>query len=121
MTTITATAGHYTIHLDVATLAVDIARDGVWVGSGRWSVTSAEVEDCAADLGAGTWGALEDAMWDEIDELVSTRLDALRAEAVAAGDNAMADLCDRAEDGRATAIDAVFEAISNAEAAAAGE
>lgn len=48
---------------------VEIHRDGVWAGTGRWD---GRIVDCAADLGDDVYEALDEALVDAIDAAKST-------------------------------------------------
>ena len=110
---ITANHNDLTASLELATMDVEIRRNGFWIGSGKWSLR-AGIVDCAAHLAERVYDALDDAMRDAIDAYVDDRVDDLRAEALTHNDALMVELCDDAKRGSATASAACFKALCSA-------
>ena len=110
---ITANHNDLTASLELATMDVEIRRNGFWIGSGKWSLR-AGIVDCAAHLAERVYDALDDAMRDAIDAYVEDRVDDLRAEALTHNDALMVELCDDAKQGRSSASAACFKAMCSA-------
>ena len=110
---ITANHNDLTASLELATMDVEIRRNGFWIGSGKWSLR-AGIVDCAAHLAERVYDALDDAMRDAIDAYVDDRVDDLRAEALTHNDALMVELCDDAKQGRSSASAACFKAMCSA-------